>query len=95
MIAALFDEAGLTDARSHDLRRSFGSLAADEGYSDATIAELLGHARRGVTASHYIRRPDTALVAAADRMAERIAATLDRQKEGEVIELRATQREAV
>jgi integrase len=95
VVAALFDEAGLTDARSHDLRRSFGSLAADEGYGDATIAELLGHARRGVTARHYIRRPDTALVAAADRVAERIAATLDRQKEGEVIELRATQREAV
>jgi hypothetical protein len=33
-----------------------------------------------VTARHYIRRPDTALVAAADRVAERIAATLDRQK---------------
>ena len=32
--------AGLRDARSHDLRRTFGSIAADEGYSDATIAEL-------------------------------------------------------
>ena len=95
MIAALFDEARLTDARSHDLRRTFGSLAADEGYSDATIAELLGHARRGVTARHYIRRPDAALVAAADRVAERIAASLDRRSEGEVIELRAAQREPV
>jgi integrase len=95
VIAALFDEVGLTDARSHDLRRTFGSLAADEGYGDATIAELLGHARRGVTARHYIRRPDAALLAAADRVAERVAATLDRQKEGEVIELHATQREAV
>jgi integrase len=88
-IAGLFDAAGLTDARSHDLRRTFGSLAADEGYGDATIAELLGHARRGVTARHYIRRPDAALVAA-DRVAERIAASLDERKEGEVIELRAT-----
>lgn len=88
MIAALFDEAGLMDARSHDLRRTFGSLAADEGYGDATIAELLGHARRGVTARHYIRRPDAALIAAADSVAERIAASLDRLKVGEVIELR-------
>ena len=57
-IAELFDEAGLKDARSHDLRRTFASMAADEGYSDATVGELLGHSRRGVTARHYIRRPD-------------------------------------
>src|SRR3954447_15820224 len=75
--AALFDAAGLKDARSHDLRRTFGSIAADEGFGDATIAELLGHARRGVTARHYIRRPDSALIAAADRVAKRIAAALE------------------
>jgi integrase len=77
-IAAIFDAAGLRDARSHDLRRTFGSVAADEGYSDATIAELLGHAQRSVTARHYIRRPDAALIAAADRIADTIAASLDR-----------------
>jgi integrase len=75
--AALFDAAGLIDARSHDLRRTFASVAADQGFGDATIAELLGHARRGVTARHYIRRPDTALIAAADKVATRIAAALD------------------
>lgn len=76
-IAALFDTAGLHDARSHDLRRTFASAAADEGYSDATIAALLGHSQRNVTARHYIRRPDEALIAAADRTAKRIAAILD------------------
>jgi integrase len=76
-IALIFNTAGLKDARSHDLRRTFASIAADEGYSDATIGELLGHARRGVTARHYIRRPDAALVAAADRVSARIAAALD------------------
>ena len=75
-IASLFDMAGLQDARSHDLRRTFASAAADEGYSDATIGALLGHAQRGVTARHYIRRPDEALVAAADRTARRIARAL-------------------
>lgn len=30
-MADLFDAAGMADARSHDLRRTFGSLAADEG----------------------------------------------------------------
>jgi integrase len=75
-VAVVFDGAGLEDARSHDLRRTFGSVAADEGYSDATIAELLGHSRRGVTQRHYIRRPDAALVAAADRVSARVAAAL-------------------
>ena len=75
-VASIFNSAGLTDARSHDLRRTFGSIAADEGYSDATIGELLGHARRGVTQRYYIRRPDAALVAAADRIAARIAGVM-------------------
>ena len=80
-IAALFNEAGLHDARGHALRRTFASLADEEGYSDATIRELLGQARQGVTHKHYIRRPDAALVGAADRVAGRIAAMLDRGTE--------------
>jgi integrase len=90
-IAALFNLAGLPDARSHDLRRTFASLAAEEGYGDATIAELLGHARRGVTARHYIRCPDAALVAAADRVAARIESMLD-GGEAEVVPITATRR---
>jgi integrase len=85
-LAGLFDAAGLGGVRSHDLRRTFASVAADEGYSDATIGELLGHARRGVTARHYIRRPDAALVAAADRVSALVAAALG-GKTGELIEL--------
>jgi len=88
-IAQLFDAAGITDARSHDLRRTFGSIAADEGYSDATIAELLGHSRRSVTQRHYIRRPDAALVAAGDRVSQRIDAALSGRKEAQAIELPA------
>jgi integrase len=76
-LAGLFEAAALSGARCHDLRRTFASMAADEGYGDATIGELLGHARRGVTARHYIRRPDAALVAAADRVSARIAEALD------------------
>jgi integrase len=89
-IAELFDAAGLLGVRSHDLRRTFGSIAADEEYSDATIAELLGHCRRGVTRRHYIRRPDAALVNAADRVSARIARAL-READGaaEAVSLRA------
>ena len=76
-IAALFDLAGVHDARAHDLRRTFGSTAADEGYGDSTIGELLGHAKRGVTERHYVRRADAALIAAATRVSKRIAAAMD------------------
>ena len=76
-IASLFNLAGLHDSTSHDLRPTFASAAADEGYSDATIAALLGHSQRNVTARHYIRRPDEALVAAANRTANRLLADLD------------------
>ncbi len=89
-IATLFNAAGLKDARSHDLRRTFGSIAADEGYGDATIAELLGHSRRGVTQRHYIRRPDAALIAAADRVSRGIALAMGAPEEAaEVVPLRA------
>src|SRR5215472_2104755 len=89
-VAKLFDAAGLTDARSRDLRRSFGSIAADEGYGDATIAELLGHSRRGVTQRYYIRRPDAALVAVADRVSRRIAKALGAgDQTADVVPLRA------
>ena len=66
----------MTDARSHDLRRTFATTADELGYSEATIGEILGHARRGVTGRHYIRRPDAALIAAATRISDRIVAAL-------------------
>ncbi|MDX6807172.1 integrase family protein [Terrihabitans rhizophilus] len=90
-IAAIFDDAGLADARSHDLRRTFASFAAEEGYGDGTIGEMLGHARRGVTAKHYIRRPDAALIQAADKISARIASLLTWEREAASIrELRGT-----
>jgi integrase len=91
-LVTLFDAAGLPDARAHALRRGFASAAAELGYGDATIAELIGHARRGVTARHYIRRPDAALVAAADHVAERIASSLNKAKCDEVVKLWAAVR---
>ena len=33
----------------------------------------IGYAKRGVTDRHYIRRPDAALLAAADKVSTRIA----------------------
>jgi hypothetical protein len=75
--ANLFDAAGLTDARSRDLRRTFSTIADDEGYSEATIGMLIGDSPRGIVRKHYIQKPDQALIAAADRISSRIAAALD------------------
>ena len=84
-IARIFNAAGLTDARSHDLRRTFATTADELGYSEATIGEILGHARRGVTGRHYIRRPDEALIAAATRISDRIVAALNNDSSASVI----------
>jgi integrase len=54
---SVFALAGIEDANSHTLRHTFGSIASGLGYSDATIAGLLGHAGRSVT-SRYVHRPD-------------------------------------
>lgn len=86
-IARIFNDAGLTDARSHDLRRTFATTADELGYSEASIGEILGHARRSVTGRHYIRRPDAALIAAATRISDRIAAALNGDFGASVLDL--------
>lgn len=65
--------AELVDVTPHTLRHSFASIAADLGYSELTIAALLGHASGSIT-SRYIHHVDGVLIAAADRVA---AAILD------------------
>jgi integrase len=75
-IGKLFNAAGLPDVTAHDLRRTYATIAA-ETYGDGTVGELLGHARIGVTAQHYIRRPDDVLVGAANKVSEQIAAMMD------------------
>ena len=87
-ITNIFDAAGLQDARSHALRRTFASIGDEIGFSEATICEMLGHARRGVTHRHYIRRPDAALVAAATRIADRVADMMAGKPPAEVVPLR-------
>lgn len=68
--------AKLADVTPHTLRHTFASVAADMGFSELTIAALLGHAARGVT-QRYIHI-DEALRLAADKVAGEIASILDR-----------------
>ncbi len=63
------------DVTPHVLRHSFASLAADLGYSEATIAALIGHAGRSTT-SRYLHCADAVLLAAADAVAGRTIALM-------------------
>jgi integrase len=67
--------AGLEGVTPHVLRHTFASIAGDLGFSELTIAGLLGHSPRGVTQG-YIHL-DTALVTAAEKVAMEIATILN------------------
>lgn len=65
----------LEDVTPHVLRHTFASVAGDMGFSELTIAGLLGHTGRGVT-QRYVHL-DKALVMAANKVAEEIDRALD------------------
>ena len=86
VLARMCARAKLTGVTVHVLRHSFAAAAAEMGFSELTIAGLLGHSVPGVTA-RYAHVPDRALLAAADQVAARIAAALAGDAGAEVIEL--------
>jgi integrase len=76
------------DVTPHTLRHSFTSLASDLGYSDPTIAAMVGHKGRTMT-SRYVHSADAVLLAAADAVSDRTASLMrERRSTGAVIELR-------
>ena len=76
------------DVTPHTLRHSFASLAGDLGYSEPTIAALVGHKGRSIT-SRYVHAADAVLLAAADAVADRTAALMGEPRaSGVVIEMR-------
>jgi len=78
-----------TDVTPHVLRHSFASLAADLGYSEPTIAALVGHKGRSVT-SRCVHSADAVLLAAADAVADRTGELMGEGKpEAAVVSLRA------
>ncbi|SMH30621.1 tyrosine-type recombinase/integrase [Mesorhizobium australicum] len=64
----LLKDTDLADITPHVLRHSFASIGNDLGFTEATIAALIGHSRGSVT-SRYIHTVDTALIMAADSIA--------------------------
>jgi integrase len=81
ILARLCAKAGLDGVTVHVLRHTFAATAAEMGFSELTIAGLLGHSVPGVTA-RYAHVPDSALVSAADRVSARISAALNGREEG-------------
>jgi integrase len=76
------------DVTPHVLRHSFASLASDLGYSEPTIAALVGHKGRTIT-SRYVHSADAVLLAAADAVADRTAELMGEvRSSGAIIELR-------
>jgi integrase len=66
---------GLQALTPHGLRHAFASAAHELGFTEITIAALLGHATATVT-GRYIHHVDTVLLSAADATSERIAAAM-------------------
>jgi integrase len=60
---------------AHVLRHSFASIANDLGFTEVTIAALLGHSK-GTMTSKYIHTMDGALIMAADTVSSYIDALL-------------------
>jgi integrase len=76
------------DVTPHILRHSFASIASDLGYSEPTVAALVGHQGRSMTA-RYTHAADAVLLAAADAVARRIAELMgEAPASATVVELR-------
>jgi integrase len=72
----IFKDSPLAGVTPHVLRHSFASIANDLGFTEVTIAALVGHSKVSVT-SKYIHTLDTALIMAADTISGYIQGLLD------------------
>jgi len=70
---------GWGDVTAHTLRHTFGSIAGEMGYSELTIAAMLGHAAGTVT-GRYVHI-DEAVKSAIERVSTAIALLLDNHAE--------------
>jgi integrase len=87
VLARLCARAQIAGVTIHVLRHSFAAAAAEMGFSELTIAGLLGHSVPGITA-RYAHVPDRALLVAADQVSARIGSALSGAADAEVIEFR-------
>jgi integrase len=86
--ARVIANANLVGLTPHGLRHAFASVAADLGYAEPTIAAMLGHATHSTT-GRYIHHLDSALIAAADKVAGQIATMMmGRRTAAKIVPLR-------
>lgn len=69
-------DAGLSDVRLHDLRRTFMTRAAESGIAAHTLRDLLGH-KTASMADRYIRRVNIPVVDATEVVSGALAAIMD------------------
>lgn len=84
--------AKFDDVTAHVFRHSFGSVAGDLGFSELTIADMIGHKAGSVT-SRYVHHLDSVLVAAADKVARSVHAQMT-GAEGKVVKLPTRKRKS-
>jgi integrase len=89
-------EAGPLDAVTlHSLRHSFAGIAEQLGATIPTIAAMLGHRVSGVTGGYILKRVDSLLIEAANRVGDHIAALMRREApSAQVIQFRSRGRNA-
>ncbi len=68
-------DAGLSDVRLHDLRRTFMTRAAESGIGSHTLRDLLGH-KTATMADRYIRRANVPVVDATELVSGALAAMM-------------------
>lgn len=79
VLSRILKRAQIEGVSLHTLRHTYASVAAEMGFTELTIAGLLGHASRGVTQRYiYI---DEALVLAADKFSEGMRQLLDQRQD--------------
>ena len=83
--------AKLEEVRLHDLRHSFASVAASGGQSLVVIGKMLGHSQPATTA-RYAHLADDPVKAASDAVGRHIAAAMDGETSGELVELPRSRR---
>lgn len=80
------ERSAFVDFTLHTLRHSFATTANGLGFSEPTIAAMLGHSR-GTMTSKYVHHVDDTLLAAADRVAGVIARALAGERSAEVVQI--------
>ncbi|WP_425405841.1 tyrosine-type recombinase/integrase [Hwanghaeella sp.] len=73
LFRAVVERAKLHDVTPHTLRHSFATTAGELNYAEVTVGALLGH-RQHTTTGRYTHAVDDALIGAANRISETIAA---------------------